>query len=224
MKQLHTAFLLALIALSLTITVIPSNAQATAKVSIDPAELQLTTAQVGQTIKVNVNVSNVKNLWAWGIGDISYNSSVLNFKEIEEGPFLKQGGETLFIYKSSNKTGNVLESSIQNIGCALTEMSGVSGDGVLATVTFTVVNAGISPITLNDVELVGPPHTGDNAGTGTQPTNEPIESSSTDGNIDVQSVTVPEFPVWVIVFIPIVSTVFLLLFRGKSGFRQIFRM
>jgi hypothetical protein len=135
-----------------TVTLASVNAQTNvATVSVDPSVLKFENAQVGQQIKLNINVDNVQNLWGWSILDFTFNSSMLKFVNIAEGSFLKNSGATtLFVHKTSPP---ILDNDVQNIACALGENTTVSGSGTLATITFKVLSAGSTDILMKNVTL-----------------------------------------------------------------------
>ena len=156
MKKGTIAFCLILIALAAAIAIKPLQAQTTPTVSIDPTILNLTTTSIGQTIQININVTNVKDLWAWNFQDIGFNPNVLNITKVQEGPFLEKAGKTFFLWTSESQLA-FSKGDIPEITDALTENTSVSGSGVLVTLTFQVIAAGSSPITFgNTTQLINP--------------------------------------------------------------------
>jgi hypothetical protein len=154
MKKETVAFCLILIALSSAMAIKPSQAaQATATVSVHPAKINLTTAYVGQTIQIDINISNVQGLWGWALQNVNFNPKVLNVTNVQEGPFLKSKDSTFFLW-TSNSTIAFSEGDIPEINCAFAEDNTVSGGGVLATITFRVLSAGSSPITIGAAALM----------------------------------------------------------------------
>ena len=154
MKKGTVAFCLVLIALSAAMAIKPSQAtQATATVSVNPAKLNLTTAYVGQTIQIDINVSNVQGLWGWALQNVNFNPKVLNVTNVQEGPFLKSKDSTFFLW-TSNSTLAFSEGDIPEINCAFAEDTTASGSGVLATITFRVLAAGSSPIIIGAAALM----------------------------------------------------------------------
>jgi len=118
---------------------------ATTTVSVVP---QYVTANIGQSFSVDVVVSDVIDLYAWEI-ELNWTAPLLSVVSIAEGPFLKTGGSTFFVYSFSDILGHLL------IDCTLTgQILGVNGSGVLATVTFLVLGAGGTPLDLYDVVLL----------------------------------------------------------------------
>lgn len=102
---------------------------------------------------VDINVENVCDLYGFGFTlDYAPYVSILAGVSAVEGPFLKQGGMTVFTKKIKHFEGEVL------VGCSLLfNVSGVSGSGTLATIKFSIVEAGNSPLDLIDVQLVDSP-------------------------------------------------------------------
>ena len=166
-------------------TATPSSLS-TATVSIDPTELQLQTANIGQPIEVNINVSNAQKLWGWDFTDIMFNSSVLNLTQVQEGPFLQSKGQTFFIWTKgapSIETGDLPE-----IVDALAENTSVSGSGILATLKFNVVSAGVSQITLTGAKLYDPVEIQPTASQETG-VHEQINSTTTNGTVIIATIT-----------------------------------
>lgn len=109
---------------------------------------QLISANLGQSFSINVTVSDVVDLYAWEI-ELSWNPSLLGTISVTEGSFLKSGGDTFFIYSWNDTQGHIL------IDCTLIgQIVGVSGSGVLVTVTFLVLGLGETPLDLHDEVLL----------------------------------------------------------------------
>ncbi len=147
MKKLALSLLFVAVMLASLIMINPTHASVTPTITVDPATQQFPSAQVGNTIQVNITISNVQNLWAWGIDLIIYNPTILNLTSVAEGPFLQESGQqTLFIadytayysenYGYINQTNDIIDSSY----------TGVNGSGVLATLGFQVLSIGTSQI------------------------------------------------------------------------------
>lgn len=167
-------------------TAAPSSSTSTVTVSVNPTTLHLQTAKIGQTINVDINISNVQRLWGWEIDDLTFNSSILNLTQVQEGPFLKSKDQTFFI--STANVPAVQQGDLPNTVDAFAENTTVSGGGVIATLRFTVLSAGTSQISLTSAELFNqieiqpdPYHT-----TGTH---ELINSTITNGSIIIDNVT-----------------------------------
>lgn len=109
---------------------------------------QLISANLGQSFSIDITVTDVVDLYAWEI-ELSWAPSLLGTLSVTEGSFLKSGGHTFFIYSWNDTQGHIL------IDCTLFgQIVGVSGSGVLATVTFLVRGAGETPLDLHDEVLL----------------------------------------------------------------------
>lgn len=165
MKVIVAAITLSLV----TLLIIPTNmlrfganAEAVTTVFVDPATIE--NAEIGETVTVNVNVSNVKNLYGWQAG-MTFNSEVLNCIGYYQGEFLKRAinrpthpanGTLWFDSKGSwGAEWNNTEGLAYDHGCTvLGPVPGVDGSGQLGYLTFEVVGTGTSDLHLTDVMLV----------------------------------------------------------------------
>ena len=104
---------------------------------LEPANLTLTPSQ---DFTVELKATSITNLKGYSV-TLSYDPTFLNLQEVVEGPFLSAKGKTFFYETIDNDKGNVL------IDCALlgSELS-VSGEGTLATFSFTCLKAGSTSI------------------------------------------------------------------------------
>jgi hypothetical protein len=120
-------------------SIAPSNQAGTATVNVFPSSV---TASVSQNFSINVNVTGVSDLYGWEF-KLNWTATILNAVNVTEGPFLESGGNTFF-YSGLNATeGHV------TVECTLEgNIQGVSGNGVLATITFNVKSSGQSPLNL----------------------------------------------------------------------------
>jgi len=116
-----------------------------AVVSVNP---QNTSAAVGQDFAVNVNVSNVADLYGWEF-KLTWNSSILHLQNVAEGSFLKNTGATFFTY-NLNSTGPHIV-----VDCTrLVDLPEASGSGILSTITFHVQQSGSCDLNLYDAVLL----------------------------------------------------------------------
>jgi len=116
-----------------------------AKVYLNP---YMSTAKVGQSVTVDVNISDVVNLFGWEL-KMRWNKTLLDGIKVIEGPFLKQSSNTLFRHTINNTEGFLL------VDCTLLySVPGVSGSGTLATVEFNVKSIGECSLDLYDTILV----------------------------------------------------------------------
>jgi hypothetical protein len=108
-------------------------------VSVFPSSV---TANLGQNFSINVNVTGVSDLYGWEFS-LNWTATILNVVNVTEGPFLKSGGSTFFYYNLNATEGHMtVEDTL------LGNVQGVSGSGVLATITFNVKSSGQSPLNL----------------------------------------------------------------------------
>jgi len=128
-------------------------------VYVDP---QTSVGTIGQNFTINIDISNVIDLYGWEF-KLGWNSTILDAVSVAEGSFLKSGGETFFTYKVNNTEGFVLAD------CTLLgDVSGVHGNGTLASVEFHVKTYGNCTLDLYDTTLVGS-------------SEQPIEHTAIDG-------------------------------------------
>ena len=103
-----------------------------AVVFMDPGE---NVANPGESFTVVINVTDVVDLYSWGI-KIRWEQAVLDVASIIEGPFLKgQPDGTIFV--------QVIHDDYIDVGCVtLGSWFGVNGNGTLMTITFNVTDRG----------------------------------------------------------------------------------
>jgi hypothetical protein len=129
---------------------------------------------VGDFFTVSVAIQNVTDLFAWQVG-MTFNPNVLECVTVDittydeegnvvlgksafkEGPFLKQGGKTIFVAPPTLYDG---EGVVIRHGCSLfpedAPITPVSGSGTLAYITFKVIGKGDFALHLTDVMLLNP--------------------------------------------------------------------
>jgi PKD repeat protein len=119
---------------------------------------------VGDTVTLSIMISNVTDLYTWQAG-MTFNPSVLKCittaapnntvtdatrTAFIEGSFLKSGGSTWWVTGELDNNAGV----ISIYGCSLYGAdAGVTGSGVLLTVSFNVIGEGPLNIHLTDVAL-----------------------------------------------------------------------
>jgi len=121
----------------------------TIKIFTDPSTVQAN--EIDQEFTININISNVDDLYAWQTG-ITFDPAVLECTGFYEGEFLKRGGETWFLKHYMDKN-NTLGIVYYRGCCLLGPVSGVSGSGQLAYATFRSLGKGISDFHLTDIIL-----------------------------------------------------------------------
>jgi len=136
-------FLLAILTIALAYIII--NKPTSAALYVYPETIQ---GNVGQDFTVNVNISNVVDLYGWGF-KLRWNITIFDVVNITEGAFLRSGGNTFFVPQINNTVGYVI------IDCTLLgNISGVSGNGALATIQFHVKESGHCDLDLYDTMLI----------------------------------------------------------------------
>jgi hypothetical protein len=162
-EKLIALLIIAIIAPSAAYLLRPSNTSSGTTVAM--TELYNTSLQTGQTIKVNVTVSDVSDATSCGVS-LAFDPSVLKVTtgdkkgyldpfsgiryDIYEGPFFKSfANSTMFnINEVDNKAGNItfLLDAIAEVGAM------ASGSGVIATINFTCIH----PTTNTTINITGP--------------------------------------------------------------------
>lgn len=131
-----------------TFTSVHVKASPEAHLYIEPA---LVTQTPGQNFTVTVKIEECPRIYAWYV-NISWNPTIIKLLKVDEGPFLNQYGtrKTDFIKRINNVKGST------TFGCSLKgEPSAAQpqGSGILATLTFNVLNRGATPLHFEWVEL-----------------------------------------------------------------------
>jgi PKD repeat protein len=113
-------------------------------VAVDPS---ISSANPGQYFTINFNVTDVTDLFAWGVKlKWPYGLLETSADNITEGPFLSQGGSTAFAPK--------VFTNYIDIGCSLLGVTpGVTGSGILANATFKVLDTGNATLDLYSTKL-----------------------------------------------------------------------
>ena len=129
------------------------RAQGSSATTVFTDPLTVQTTDLDETFIVNVNVSDVVDLYAWQAG-ITFNPRVLECTGFYEGEFLNRSRQmTLFLshYKDMNNTLGIVYYRGETI---LGPVPGIDGSGQLAYATFRSIGIGVSDFHLTDVILV----------------------------------------------------------------------
>jgi len=129
------------------------NADQPAAVRLLPSTIQINESMIGSTITFNLTIENVVNLWQWAV-KLTWDPAVLNITGAQEGPFLKTGGATLFIYPSTSP--KLVNGTLPEVSDTLMVSTGVNGSGLLGTVAFKIVSANSTQVALTVTSLVSP--------------------------------------------------------------------
>jgi len=138
----------ALLALFLYLPPKASGAGTLQTIFADPFCINGTAIGVGNSVTVNINISNGLNVWNWGVA-LKFNPAVLNCTGVFEGEFLKRSGTTIWLAGAIDNTKGTVGSS--SASCTTGAEPGVDGNGQLMYATFKVKAEGISDIHLLNV-------------------------------------------------------------------------
>lgn len=106
------------------------------------------TVTVGDTFSINLNVADASDLTSWQF-DLAYDPTILQVTAtgVTESAFFTQGDSTVFIPGFvDNTTGHIL-----GVSDALMFQLPVNGSGVLASIQFTALSTGLSPLIASKV-------------------------------------------------------------------------
>lgn len=109
-------------------------------VRIHPSTIE---ASPGQVFNVTICIDNATDLYAWQV-IICYRKDVVSALEAFEGPFLKAAGTTIFPLSAIWNDWTDTHGRIMTGCCIQGPVPGVSGSGVLATITFGCLGPGDS--------------------------------------------------------------------------------
>ena len=114
--------------------------------------------QGGEDFQVDVVVDNVTNLAAFQFS-LEYDSSIIKYKDVKEGPFLGSSGREVHSLdpRIEQRDGlEMLSFSCVTLGppVSVGGVAGPNGSGVLATITFSPIGGGETPLDLSEGILV----------------------------------------------------------------------
>jgi len=145
-KHVLILILSLMLQVSVCAVIFTANASATAMVHVNPSEV--TDLSLGDTFSINIDIVDVVGLAGWEF-KLYYKRDVLNAIETTEGSFLKSAvpphDSTMFLpsidYNATH--GRVY------LACTLLGSGpGASGSGTLASIKFTVIGVGQTPLSL----------------------------------------------------------------------------
>ena len=107
------------------------------------------TIHVGDTFMLDIRAEDFHNLAGWQF-DIAFDPAVLEAIELNEGDFLKTGGDTTFFQKGKidNRSGKITE-----LNSALLSGGGVTGTGTLLSIKFSAKVGGETQLKLQNVQF-----------------------------------------------------------------------
>jgi general secretion pathway protein D len=103
---------------------------------------------VGQETRLDILISNIDDLTE-GTLTVSFDPKILEFRQALEGEFLKRGGSASVVAEVNPITGTVVLRLNRGEGA-----KGVSGAGVLATLSFVGKGPGQSPVAVQTARLL----------------------------------------------------------------------
>ena len=107
------------------------------------------TIHVGDTFTLDISAENVPNLAGWQF-DIAFDTAMLKATEVNEGGFLKTGGASTFFQRG---TINNAVGRISGLSSASLSGAGVTGTGVLLSVTFSAKTDGQTQLVLHNFQF-----------------------------------------------------------------------
>ena len=102
---------------------------------------------LGDSFTLRLSTNNITDLAGWQT-DITFDPSALEAVKVNEGDFLKRGGEGTFFLRGTidNTAGKITNISAARLS------GGVNGTGTLLSVTFTAKAIGETRVTLNNLQ------------------------------------------------------------------------
>ena len=108
-----------------------------------------TSVRVGDTFTLRIDAEKVTDLAGWQF-DLTFDPNVLEAVEVNEGDFLKKGGGTTFFQRGAIDNAG---GEITGLSAALISKGGVTGTGVLLSVTFSAKADGNSQLALHNFQF-----------------------------------------------------------------------
>ena len=119
--------------------------------SLNPIFHYPTFVGVGDEFTIDLIIEDVVELAGWEMGFFGFDPSVLSVTSIKEGNFLKQGGKQVVFNEGTidNNVGEITGTSSVSIG-----VGGVSGNGVLLSISFKAKAVGRGRFQLRNLKLI----------------------------------------------------------------------
>lgn len=114
---------------------------------IDPSSISV---KNNQEFIVYAKVNAGFNIYAVQF-DLFYDKNILDVKSVQEGAFLRNGASTFPIININNETGKI-SVAITRYGT----QTGVSGEGIIAEITFKSKNSGTSSLEFKNSQISDP--------------------------------------------------------------------
>jgi len=118
----------------------PANPSALPSFLLDPATVNVAK---GATFTVNLQLSNAQNIFSVPV-QMNYDPKLLEFVNVSNGGFLSQDGQAVaLVHREDGTTGTLTVTATRPPGAG-----GVSGGGVVVTMTFQAKEKGQTPLTI----------------------------------------------------------------------------
>lgn len=149
---------------------------------VDPASQSVSTS-----FSIDIKAEGVTDFYGWEF-KLYYNTSIITCpgtSSVTEGAFLATGGSTFFSVIEVSDAYNATHGRVWATCTLLGDVLGVSGSGIIATISFDIDANGDSDMDLRDTKMVGYDKP--------SKTTFAISHSAHDGTVNVTG-AVPEFP------------------------------
>ena len=149
-------YLLAFFVLGLILSIYPANiykaSAASTKISVDP---EVSSAPIGSTFTVNVEISDAHELFAWQF-NMTWNSTLFWCSEATEGDFLSAWDTKPTYFLGADQINSSVGFAF--VGSTITgaDYGGTSGSGTLATLKFSVSGKGETMLNFTNIKLLDP--------------------------------------------------------------------
>ena len=112
-------------------------------------------ANPGEQFTTSISVRSADNLHSFNF-DLIFDPSVLKVRSVKEGPFLVGTADEPDAIKWQPPAIEEGTGGIRNISCSRISDAGISGNGVLAIVTFEAVDIGVTDLHIQNLRLLSP--------------------------------------------------------------------
>lgn len=130
--------------------IMPSSAVTTLPETLVYASSYTISGNINDTVSIDINISNVQELFA-GQASLVFDPSKVNCFNITQGEFLKRAGQETVLFTYFNSTNGIAAAGVQILG-----LYSVSGSGQLVTFKFKIISPGSSGVHLREVLLISP--------------------------------------------------------------------
>jgi general secretion pathway protein D len=147
------------------------NSEASVVLNVEPSSKIV---NVGDNFYLDIEILNVTNLFSYQF-DIAFDPAILSAQSINESSFLTNAGSTFFIPGEIDNGAGTISFTANTL---VSPVAGVTGAGVLASISFQGLTSGTSSIGLSNIVLLDSVLT-------------EISSSALPGSVNVAAVPLP---------------------------------